>query len=198
MKNSEKAYLSEEERKKAKRKDEAEQKKEQEAILRMEKKKEFIRTEETISDDLGKLRELLEKHVIDDELVEKVIAHWELEHDEIEEIFEKIDEIEALENIDDYLPKEMRVTKEEYAAATHDDDTLVIVLQKIDTSLWVLAQHSAPQTWWSINIFSGFLTMLDKNLVTIQEHHIDMQDSLQTDTSKKTESLWETIKKSFS
>jgi len=176
MKSNEKSYLWEEERKRAQQKDEAELKKEQEAIIRMQKKKEVIRAEESISDDLWKLRDLLEKHVINDELIEKVMQEAELDHEDVEEIFEKIDEIEKIDNIDDYLPKDMRVTKEEYAAATHDDAELARVEHKIHAALSHLSQSSAPQTGGSVNLFSWFLTMLDKNLITIQEHHIDMKD----------------------
>lgn len=196
MKNTEKSYLWEEERKRAQIKNKAQIKKEQEAILKMEKKKEIIREEEAISDDLQKLRDLLENHIIDDTLVEKVIAHAELDHEEIEKVFDKIDEIENIDNIDDYLPKDMRVTKEEYAAATHDDDILIIVEEKIHTALTRLADTATPQTGWSINIFSGFLTMLDKNLITIQEHHIDMKDNLNSGKNS-TPWIWETIKESF-
>lgn len=111
MKSTEKSYLSEEERKKTQLKDESELKKEQEAILKMQKTKEVAREEESISNDLWKLRDLLEKHIIDDALVKKVLDHGELDHEEVEEIFEKIDEIEAIDNIDEYLPKDMRITK---------------------------------------------------------------------------------------
>jgi len=196
MKNTEKSYLSEEERKKAKIKDEAELKKEQEAIIKMQKQKEVNREEEAISDDLQKLRDLLEKHVIDDALVNKVMKQAELDHDEVETIFEKIDEIESIDNIDDYLPKDMRVTKQEYAAATHDDTQLKIVEAKIHTALTHLAHTAAPSQWGSVNLFSWFLTMLDKNLITIQEHHIDMKDSLDP-SNKKTKTLWQTIKDWF-
>ncbi len=195
MKSNEKSYLWEEERKRAQAKDEAEIKKEQEAVIKQQKQKEIIREEEAISDDLSKLRDLLEAHIVDDALVEKVIDHWELDHEEIEEIFDKIDEIEAMDNIDDYLPKEMRVTKQEYAAATHDDDALIVVEKKIHAALWVLSQGANTNSWWSMNIFSWFMTMLDKNLITVQEHHIDMQDSLSL--NKKTKSLWQTIKDWF-
>jgi hypothetical protein len=135
MKNTEKAYLSEEERKKTKTKDEAKQKAEQAAILKMEKTKQAARQEEAISDDLQKLRDLFEQHIIDDSLVEKVLEQSELDHEELEKIFEQIDAIEEIDGIDDYLPKDMRVTKEEYAEATHDDETLIVVVKKIEKSL---------------------------------------------------------------
>jgi len=195
MKNTEKAFLNEEERKKQQQKSEEEIKKEQEKILKLEKKKEVIHEEEEVSNDLQKLRDLLEEHIVDDGLVEKVIAGTEIDHEDIQEIFEKIDEIEQIDKIDDYLPKDMRVTKEEYAQATHDDDACKVVIQKLEKSLTVLSQHANPQVWGSINLFSGFLTMLDKNLVTIQEHHIDMKDSLET--QKTSSSIWELVKSAF-
>ena len=116
---------------------------------------------------------------------------------EVESLFfEKIDEIEAIDSIDDYLPKDMRVSKEEYTAATHDDTELSRVEDKIHAALTHLSQSSAPQTGWSINLFTWFMTMLDKNLITIQEHHIDMKDSLNP-WNKKTKNLWQTIKDWF-
>lgn len=106
----------------------------------------------------------------------------------MQEIFEKIDEIENMEDIDEYIPKDMRITKEEYAAALHDEEDYKQVLQKLHGVLGILASHVTPQTTGSINIFSGFVTLLDQNLVRLQEHHIDMQDALKDskgDTSKK-------------
>lgn len=198
MKNTEQAFLSEEERKKQQQKSEEDLKKEQEAIIKMEKKKEVIHQEEEASNDLQKLRDLLEEHIVDDALVNKVIEWTEIDHEDIQEIFEKIDEIEQIENIDDYLPKNMRVTKQEYADATHDDTACAEVITKLEKSLTILSQNANPQVWGSINIFSGFLTMLDKNLITIQEHHIDMKDSLQGPQDRKSESIWELIKWTFS
>lgn len=137
MKNTEAAFLAEQEKKK-REKNEKEKKKEQERILKMQKQKELVHEEESISDDLQKLRDLLEEHIIDDHLVEKVIEQAELDHEELEEIFQQIDAIEEIDGIDDYLPKDMRVSKEEYANATHDDEALVVVLAKIEKSLSVL------------------------------------------------------------
>jgi hypothetical protein len=39
--------------------------------------------------------------------------------------------------------------------------------------------------------------MLDKNLITIQEHHIDMKDSLEDKDKASSPGIWETIKQSF-
>jgi hypothetical protein len=90
MSNTEKTYFNEEERKKQE-KSEKEKKKEQEKILMFEKKKEENREEEEIHNNLQKLRDLLENHIIDDTLVEKVLSGNELDHEEMQDIFEKID-----------------------------------------------------------------------------------------------------------
>lgn len=190
-----KSYLNEQERKKLE-KTEQEEKAEQEKILEFQKTKEYIREEEKTSDDLSKLKDLLEDHIIDDELVQKVISWAEIEHEELEEIFAKIDEIDAVEDIDKYLPKELRVTKEEYSNATHDEVYRVQLITKLNSALTVLANSISDNSWiWSINIFSGFMTLLDKNLILIQEHHIDIKDSLEEiDKDKKqNKSLWEEI-----
>lgn len=165
----------------------------------MEKTKEIIREEENISNDLQTLKDLLEKHIIDDTLVEKVLSKTEINHEDIQEIFEKIDVIEDIDGIDEYLTKDMRVTKDEYLQATQDDETYKRVTFKIQNALALLAQHINPQQSWWVNIFSGFLVMLDKNLVTIQEHHIDLKDSLEARRSKNTQkdSIWQVIKTSF-
>ena len=187
--------FSEQERQK-REKTENEKREAEEQILRAKKSREYICEEEHTEHDLQKLRDLLDQHIIDDALVEKVLCHTEITHDDIEEIFEKIDELEALENIDDYLPRDMRVTKEEYAHATHDDEAAKLVITKIEWCLWILANQANPSgVWGSINIFSGFLTMLDKNLITIQEHHIDMKDSLSKE--KKVKGIWESIREGF-
>ncbi len=195
MKNNETVYLAEQERQKRK-KTQAEKLKAEEDIIRAKKNKEYVHEEEEVEHDLQKLRDLLDEHILDDALIEKVIAKTEIDHEDIEDIFKKIDELEALENIDDYLPKNMRVSKEEYAHATHDQQATKQVIIKIEKCLWVLWQHASPSMGWSINIFSGFLVMLDKNLVTIQEHHIDMKDSL--DKDPKVKGIWESMKDGFS
>ena len=117
------------------KKTEAEKIKAEEQILRAKKLRECISEEEHTEHDLCKLRDLLDQHIIDDSLIEKVMCKTEISHGEVENIFEKIDELESLENIDEYLPKDMRITKEEYAAATHDDTILATVVTKIENCL---------------------------------------------------------------
>lgn len=198
MTYKENSFLNEEERKKQE-KSEKEQKKEQEKILAFEKKKQEIREEEETHNDLQKLRDLLEEHIIDDALVEKVLSWDEINHEEMKEIFEKIDEIENMEDIDEYIPQDMRISKDEYAWALHNEEDYKLVLWKLHNVLQILSRHVTPQTSGSINIFSGFITLLDKNLIRIQEHHIDMKNTLESSSWKegKQESIWEILKKYF-
>lgn len=199
MSYSEKSYINEEERKKLE-KSEKEKKKEQEKLLQFEKKKAQIHEEEEAYNNLQKLRNLLEDHIIDDALVEKVLSGDEISHEEMEDIFDKIDEIEDIEDIDKYIPKDMRVTKDEFTAAIHNDEQYEKVLWKLHQVLWVISQHITPQTTGSVNLFSGFVTLLDRNLVTIQEHHIDMKDSLSNlkNNPLPKESIWSAFKNYFS
>ena len=52
-----------------------------------------------------------------------------------------------------------------------------------------------------LNIFSGYMAMLDKKLIAIQENHIDMKDHLeeieQGKNPSKQLSLWKKIVKFF-
>lgn len=178
MTYQEQPYINEEERKKQK-KSKQEHREEQENLVLFEKKKAEIREEEKTALDLQKLKELLEAHVIDNTLIESIIQKTVLDHKKIEEIFKKITEVESLKNIDKYLPKDMRVTQEEYARATHDATKRRKVMEKIENCLTLLAQNISPQTWASLNLFWDFMFLLDKNLILIQEHHIDMKDALQ-------------------
>jgi len=99
---------------------------------------------------------------------------------EIEEIFTKIDEIEEIKDIDKYLPKENRISKEEYTKAIYDDIFRIQTLIKIKTALAILSTQINPENWFWINIFKWFLLVLDKNLIKIQENHIDIKNSLES------------------
>ena len=190
------AFKFSEQEKQKRKKTDFEKRKAEEQIIQAKKARECISEEEHTEHDLRKLKNLLDAHILDDALVEKVMCKTEISHDDIEEIFEKIDELEALKNIDDYLPKEQRVSKQEYAAATHDDEAAKLVIVKIEWCLTVLAHQANPVSiGGSMNLFSGFLTMLDKNLITIQEHHIDMKESLEKET--KVKGIWESLKEGF-
>ena len=157
-----------------------------------------------------KLHDLLDGHdveldIADVEHIQKSLDGEELSHDDIEDILEKIDTIENSDDIDKYLQPELRITKQEYHNALVNDEVRQLVIQKLDAALTVI---SAQTTGWttgnlSANIFSGYMAMLDKQLIAIQEHHIDMQDHLVEieelkNPKTKNNSMLEKLKKFFS
>ena len=126
------------------------------------------------------------------QLIEKVISGDEITGEMIEEILEKINEIENTEDIDKYLPKESRITSEEYKRALTNDVFRVQIITKLDAALTILStQVSWDASAW-LNLFSGYMAMLDKKLVKIQENHIDIKESLKEVEEKKnpTQKLW--------
>ena len=72
------------------------------------------------------------------------------------------------------------------------------MITKLDSALTMLAQQANPNAGLSLNIFSGYIAMLDKKLVSIQENHIDIKDNLKEVDEKKgirtpSKTLWEGI-----
>lgn len=180
---------------------------EKKALLDQQKKKAEIREHIKADEALTKLHDMLDNHdieldIADVEHISKALSWDELSHDDIEDILEKIDEIENTEDVDKYLPVEFRVTKQQYHDALVNDIVRTQTITKIDTALGLLAQQA--DGWngnMGLNIFSGYMAMLDKKLISIQENHIDMKDHLeeveQEKNPKQKLSLWEKIKKFF-
>ncbi len=179
----------------------------QKSFLAQEKKKAQIREHIKADEALMKLHDMLDNHDIDLDIADvehiwKALDGEELSHDDIEDILEKIDEIENMEDIDKYIPAEFRITKQQYHDALIDDLIRAQAITKIETALWLLAQQASG--WdgnMGLNIFSGYMAMLDKKLISIQENHIDMKDHLEeieeTKNPSKKLSLWERVVKFF-
>jgi len=55
----------------------------------------------------------------------------------------------------------------------------VQTLTKLNTSLTVLANQIQPDSQSGLSLFSGVLMVLDKNLVLVQEHTVDIRNNLQ-------------------
>lgn len=150
------------------------------------KQKEFLKTKEKISlynessKELNYLKELVSKWIITQEIANKIISQEVLSKEEIETIFQKIDEIEEIKEIESYIPKELRLTKNEYLQAIEDDIIRVKTITKINRALTLLSK-SIVWSWnmW-ISLFSWVWIILDKNLVIIQENNIDFKNSLNT------------------
>lgn len=180
-----------EQEKKNKELSEKEIQEQEEKITEHLKTKEKIKTQIETDDELTNLKDLVEKWVITKETAEK-IAQWnDIDNKILEEMFDKIEEIEDIKDIDKYLPAELRVSKDEYKQAVENSLKRVVTLTKLNTALTLLAdQITWDNTWW-LNLFSWFLSVLDKNLQKVQENTIDIKDSLEDIDNKE----WKNIKK---
>lgn len=193
------AWALKEAEKKKKKIDETLKKEEEKKVLEWEKMKGEIREHIKTEEALSKLHELLDNHELDFsesemKIMKKATEDADLSHEDIEEILEKIDEIESTQDVDKYLPKENRITKDEYKKALHDEVFRVQMITKIDLALAILANQVNPSSWIWINLFSGYLALLDKKLIKIQENHIDIKDNLKkldSDINEKKLSWWQ-------
>lgn len=155
------------------------------------KTKEIISVEIEAEEEISHLKNLVKKWLISKENAEKIKLWKEIDEEIIKEIFKKIDEIEDIKNIDNYLPKQLRITHEEYFKALHDEIFRVQMITKLDSALTILSNQINPDSSMWINLFTWFLTVLDKNLVLIQENTIDIKDNLkQIDNNKSINEKW--------
>jgi len=153
--------------------------------LEHQKVKEKISVEIQAEEDLANLKELVEKGIITKDIAEQIIDWEDIGEEAIKEIFEKIDQIDEIKDIDKYIPEELRVTKEDYSKALSDDIFRVQLITRLDSSLTLLANKINPDSAMWLNLFSGFLTVLDKNLIIVQENTIDIKENLKEVDEKK-------------
>ncbi len=108
-----------------------------------------------------------------------MIANTEdFEPEAIHEVFTKIDEIEAVQNVDKILPPPLRLTKDEYALATQEPHARASALAKLDRALGHLYDQTHTDGFSPMSLFFSAFLMLGKNLVKIQEGTIDIKRSL--------------------
>ena len=128
---------------------------------------------------LAFLKSMIERGLIDSAEAENIMSGEILEIPELQEILDKIDETEALPRIDKILPKEHRVTKEEYIAALGNDELRLALLYKIDRALTYIYDSLYPDTFSVVHFFGDIFSTLSKSLVKAQENLIDIKNSLQ-------------------
>lgn len=148
--------------------------------LEYQKHKEKLLAKLDKDKSLSFLKSLVERELIGVSTVEQVLSNMSLDSGAIAEIFEKIDEIESTHNVDEIFPKVYRVSREEYLLALENPVSRIQTLTKLDTSLVFIYDSLHPHTSMGVlDFFSGFMHILDKNLIKIQEHTIDIKRSLQ-------------------
>lgn len=157
---------------------EAEKKAEIAEALRFRKNKEKLLSRLEKDKGLAFLKSMVERDLIAVTTAEAIVSGEGLDSHEIEEIFSKIDEIEATHEIDRILPADFRVSKDEYLLAMKDPAARSETLAKIDSSLSYIYASVNPNPFSVLNFFGGFMAALDKNLVRVQENTIDIKRSL--------------------
>ncbi len=147
--------------------------------------------------NLEYLKDLLNTWIVSNETAQKIIEWKEISNIEIKEIFEKINQIEEIKNINNYIPKEYRINKEDYIKAINDEDFREETFKKLDFVLWLLVKQIIPDNYSWLNLFSWFIWFLDKNLIKIQENTIDIKkwlkkiDKLKNIDQARKKSFWE-------
>ncbi|NVP17699.1 hypothetical protein HUU51_03190 [Candidatus Gracilibacteria bacterium] len=142
------------------------------------KQKEIINIEIEAEHNLDYLKNMLNKGVVSHETAKKIIEGIQISREEIKDIFEKISQIEEIKDIDKYIPKEYRISQEQYFKALNDDIFRTQIITKLDFSLALLSRQFTNETSSGLNLFSGFIGVLDRNLITIQENTIDIKSGL--------------------
>jgi len=157
-----------------------EEEKEAEAKKSIEFKlqKEKIWVEIEVEQEIFQLKEMVDSWMISWDIVNKILSWEQITSEEIKEIFDKIDEIEDIKNVDDYLPRNLRITREEYIKAVNDDIFREKTITKLNTSLVLLSNKINPDSAIWLNLFSWFVAVLDKNLIRVQENTIDIKNWL--------------------
>ena len=92
---------------------------------------------------LAYLKSLVERGLISLSTVENIVDGKDLETRELKEIFDKIDSLSEMQNIDEILPERLRITKEEYLLAIENREKRDLVIQKLDDSLDYLNASSS-------------------------------------------------------
>jgi hypothetical protein len=163
-----------------KSKEKTEIEKKAEIAQKLERKKDKEKLLERLEKDkkLAFLKSMVERDLIAPKTAEAIVLGGELDIAGVEEIFEKIDAIESTHDIDRILPSTLRLTKEEYVKALHDGTSRKDALGKIDLALAHIYQVANPNPLSVLHFFGGFMLALDRNLVLVQEHTIDIKRSL--------------------
>lgn len=125
------------------------------------------------------LKSLVERGLLGVHTAELIAADEALDTKEIEEIFEKIDTIDAVRNIDRIIPVELRLTKEEYVAALENPADRTNAITKLEQALRFIADTHSPRSSSPTSTVYSFFSILDKNLRIVQENTIDIKRSLE-------------------
>lgn len=176
---SQEQLIQKEQEKKIEKLSEQEQKEGIARDLEYQKNREILLTRIDKDKSLSFLKSLVERGLIEVSTAKQVLDNTGLDNTALAEIFGKLDEIESTHNVDEIFPKMYRISREEYLRALENPVSRIQTLTKIDTSLVFIHDSLNPNIGMGmLNFFSGFMHILDKNLIKIQEYTIGIKRSL--------------------
>jgi len=164
------------------KKSEEEQKLERQRQLAFSQEKRSLLERIEKDKKLACLRSLVERWLIPLQTVENIVAWKDLDTTELKAIFDKIDEMEEMQNIEDILPEKLRITKEEYLSALEDAGLREDVLKKLDQSLTYLYFSSDSASPGVVHFFSSLIHAFDKrnkDVTKVQGNIIDIKQDLE-------------------
>jgi hypothetical protein len=124
------------------------------------------------------LRSMVERHLLSpSDFSNQTILETDQE-DVVKEILRKIEEIEEITQVDEVLPKELRITAEEYVMSQDSEESRTRALEKVDAALKHLYIHFSPEWSLSFMFFQTILLSLQKKAKIVQEHTVDIRNEL--------------------
>lgn len=148
---------------------------------------------------LKELQELIKEWIVtvnDKELLKKIAKDDVLEDHELDDFLQdvtitdlmhKIEDIEKTLDIDDILPKELRIKPQDFVAACKDPVKRQEILQKLDDGIdYIIPQvTSSFKSWWNpfarrIANLSNLVFLAHKKIIDIQWHMIDIKNYLRS------------------
>lgn len=144
-----------------------------------EKKALLIRIEK--DRQLTYLKSIVERWIINPVSLKHAIDWNEISKEDLNEIFDKIDQIEDVQNVNIILPEYCRISREEYLRAVDNVPKREVLLSKIDSALNYIyntthATHS-PILGLFYNLINNYNTS-HKDVVLVQWNLIDIKTSL--------------------
>ena len=152
---------------------------EEKDILEFQKTRKKIIEKIKVKEEIDKLKDLINTWVLTRQSAESILT-WEILNSwELREILKKIDELSKIDSNRKILPKDFKITREEYLEAITNFDKKVILLWKIDEVLDFIYKNMWG--WWlTFNLFSflSYNLILSKDTQKIQWNLIDIKNDI--------------------
>ncbi len=152
--------------------------------IKYKKTKDKLSLENESEKKLINLKELLVWLDISSKTVHK-INNWEcIWEEEIQEIFEKIDEIEAIDDISEYTPNNLKITRDDYIRAISEEVFRAKIITKINSSIIILMNKINWNYSKWVKLLSNLLKLLKNHLIIIDRNGIVIKGSLKGNNNK--------------